>query len=770
MVAIVKKLLLLSIISIFYGDVLAGTVQARHKVGLVLSGGGARGAAHLGVIKVLEKNHIPIDAIVGTSMGALIGGLYASGKSTTEIENLLLSTPWKKIISHDYKRKDIPFRRKSVERDFATDTKMGINSDNEVAFAPGLFKKHGMLHFLQNQTYDVHTVKSFDDLSIPFRAVASRLEDGESVVLSKGSLAEAMYASLAIPGAFAPINIEGNALVDGGVINNLPIDVMREQMDVDTIIVVDISTPYDKNASYNGYLAVTSQLINILMRKNVELSLASMKNKSNEILLTPNLDGYTPLDIEKYSEIMKIGMNTTIEALQDKLAGLIVKENKYYVEKEKTPSKDEFIEPVIDKIEIVNPTYLNNDKILSYLHVKLGEPLDIQRLDRDILKIYSLMIFDDVNYHIEENNGMYTLKIVTTPNWNVNGQLKASFGFEDNMQGHSDYFVKLEYIKFGLNSYAGEWRSQLGLGVETLALTELYQPLDYKGTFYIQPSLFYRDKKVYVSPVILGGHSVDAALDKTIAIQAKEYGASLEVGMNLSSDLQMNFETTYKKVEPSTDILSSGEEGVSFITSRETASILQGKLSIIYDSLDEPFFPKYGSHAQAWVSANQQTNSSALLSPDVDYKQYFAEYTGVISKDKHTLIGTAKAGETFSVKGNFDDVQDFSSFYTLGGLFSLSGLPSNAVTGNNVAFASLVYRYRVSEEDFFGSFSMPLYLGFSAEVGETWYENEDFSSDKLLYAGSVYLAVNTILGPFYLGFGTTEFDYYSVHLSLGKSF
>ena len=380
------------------------------------------------------------------------------------------------------------------------------------------------------------------------------------------------------------------------------------------------------------------------------------------------------------------------------------------------------------------------------------------------------MIFDDVNYQVEDHNGTHVLKIVTTPNWNVNGQLKASFGFEDNMQGHSDYFAKLEYIKFGLNAYAGEWRSQLGLGVETLALTELYQPLDYKGIFYIKPSLFYRDKKVYVSPAILGGHTVDAALDKTIVIQAKEYGGSLALGMNLSTNLQLNFATTYKKVKPSTDILTSNDKQVDFISSGESATILEGKLNIEYDSLDEPFFPKHGSHAQAWVSANRQTNSTEFLSQDVDYKQYFAEYTGVATKDKHTVIATAKVGETFSVKGDFSDVQDFSSFYTLGGLFSLSGLPSNAVTGNNVAFASLVYRYRVSEEDFFGSFSMPLYLGFSAEVGETWYENENFSTDKLLYAGSVYLAVNTVLGPFYLGFGTTEFDYYSVHFSLGKSF
>ncbi len=294
----------------------------RPTIGLVLSGGGARGAAHLGVIKAFEKHHIPIDAIVGTSMGSFIGGLYASGMSSSEIENMLISEPWKKIISQDYERKNIPFRRKTLERDFAADAKLGFNSDNEIGLAPGLFKKQGMLNFLKEETYGVQSLKSFDHLKIPFRSVASRLRDGACVSLAKGSLAEAIYASLAIPGGFEPIEINGELLVDGGVANNLPIDVMRREMNVDYIIVVDITTPYDDQAKFNDYFAVTGQLINILMRKNVEQSLASMKTHKNEILLTPNLKGYTPLDIEKYPEIIAIGEKTAEEAYSTKLASL----------------------------------------------------------------------------------------------------------------------------------------------------------------------------------------------------------------------------------------------------------------------------------------------------------------------------------------------------------------------------------------------------------------------------------------------------------------
>jgi len=245
--------------------------EERPKVGLILSGGGARGAAHLGVIKVLQHHNISIDAIVGTSMGSFIGGLYASGMSTEEIEQMLLTQPWRDVIAHDYNREDIPFRRKTLERDFPADVKIGVNEDNHLVFAPGLFKRQGMLELLKKHTHSVSDIKNFDALRIPFRSVASRLKDGKAVILKEGSLAESIYASLAIPGGFEPIEINNEVLVEGGVANNLPIDVMRNDMNVDYIIVVDISTPYDENASFNDYFSVTGQLVNILMQKRLEL-------------------------------------------------------------------------------------------------------------------------------------------------------------------------------------------------------------------------------------------------------------------------------------------------------------------------------------------------------------------------------------------------------------------------------------------------------------------------------------------------------------------
>lgn len=178
----------ISIVLICLDHVLMASSNISHpKIGLVLSGGGARGAAHLGIMKTFEKHHIPIDAIVGTSMGAFIGGLYLSGISSLKIERILETTPWYKIIGQDYVRKDIPFRRKTLQREFASQAKIGIDKDNDLVISLGLFKRQGLLEFLKHQTSSVQSITDFDKLKIPFRAVENRLKNG------KQSLWERVY-------------------------------------------------------------------------------------------------------------------------------------------------------------------------------------------------------------------------------------------------------------------------------------------------------------------------------------------------------------------------------------------------------------------------------------------------------------------------------------------------------------------------------------------------------------------------------------------------
>ena len=212
----------------------------RPKVALVLSGGGSRGAAHVGVLKILEKNKVPVDMIVGTSMGSLVGGLYASGKTPQEIEDILGKTDWKEYIRTNFNRADIPMRKKAIEYVYQGRLALGINTENELVLPTGVLKRQPMLYKLLKETQHAQNIKDFDKLPIPFRAVATNIKNGDRVVLKSGVLAESIYASLSVPGGFQPINIDGIDLVDGGVSENMPVSVAQE-LGADIIIAVDVS-------------------------------------------------------------------------------------------------------------------------------------------------------------------------------------------------------------------------------------------------------------------------------------------------------------------------------------------------------------------------------------------------------------------------------------------------------------------------------------------------------------------------------------------------
>lgn len=227
----------------------ADTPLNRPKVGLVLSGGGARGAAHVGVLKVLEKQHVIVDCIAGTSMGAVVGGLYASGLSPEDIEKELESIDWKDIFSDAPNRQELPFRRKKDAQKYLTGVEIGVKN-GKIALPKGLIAGQKLGFLLKSLTLHTTDIDEFDHLPIPFRAIAADIETGEMVVLSRGNFAEALRASMSIPGVFSPVEIDGRLLVDGGIARNLPVDVVK-QMGADVVIAVDIGSTLSKREDLN---------------------------------------------------------------------------------------------------------------------------------------------------------------------------------------------------------------------------------------------------------------------------------------------------------------------------------------------------------------------------------------------------------------------------------------------------------------------------------------------------------------------------------------
>ena len=712
-------------------------LEARPKIGLVLSGGGARGGAHLGVIKELEKHHIPIDYIAGTSMGSFVGGLYASGKSTQEIEQMLTTTDWLKHIRIDYPRPDIPFRRKTFEYDFPGNLGLGVDVNGNVVLPTGVFKRQPLLSKFEAETEHVFDVHNFDDFRIPFRCVGTNITNGDAVVLKEGSLARSIYASSAIPGGFQPISIDGVDLVDGGVSDNIPIDVMRN-MGADIIIAVDVSEGFAEHVDVNSYFVVMGQLVNILMRKNADEMIATMGD--NEILLTPDLEGFTGIDADKYAPIIKRGEDVVQKNYLEQLKDFSLSDADYALYQERHQLKNPYKTPVIDAIRIENSTYISDDSILQRLHVPLGKTLDSERLRHDLMHIYNMMIFDSVDYRIDVENGHNTLVVITTPSWDNHGEIRFALGFSDNFEGQSDYSVKLAYTKFGLNAYGGEWRSQGEIGRRKLIYTELFQPLDPMQRYYIRPALSHEEKSVTV-PSASGS-------DRFLL---KRSGGILGVGAQVTTDYE--FELGLEAMH---------EYGVS---ESDTASNLtqesrQGYAQVRTDSLDNYFFPKYG-----FLGSVKYAKEFKELNSDLDFEEIDVDMTLPLTYKAHTFLFNVKYGDTFNSQNNLQN-----SHFDLGGLFNLSGYPSYSFFGSGRALAVMQYRHSLTSNSFFDALSAPLYAGFSLEAGKVWKAPTQFNIDHVIKSASVYVAADTIMGPFYLAYGRAEGGEDSIYLYLGESF
>ena len=290
--AVIGALLALGLASTLAAAAESDEHPGRPRIGLVLSGGGARGGAHIGVLKVLEEEHVPIDAIAGTSMGAIVGGLYASGMSAGEIERKLTSIDWSAAFRDRPPRRELTFRRKQDDSSFLVRFPLGVRG-TKFRLPRGFIQGQKLTRMLREFTAPVATTTDFDRLPVPFRAVATDLETGAARIFSSGDLVTAMRASMSAPGVFAPVELDGRLYVDGGLAENLPVDVAR-QMNVDVLIVVDVSFPLLPEKELHSALAVTNQMLAILIRKDTDRQRAQLG--ARDIVIDPSLGGASSID------------------------------------------------------------------------------------------------------------------------------------------------------------------------------------------------------------------------------------------------------------------------------------------------------------------------------------------------------------------------------------------------------------------------------------------------------------------------------------------
>jgi len=706
----------------------------RPRIGLVLGGGGARGAAHIGILKVLEKNRIPIDFIAGTSMGTIIGGGYASGLSPEEIQETVLSINWKENLSDNPSRKNLSVRGKFDLRRFIP-FEFGFKGSRNIL--PQGAVSGEKIEFIFN-TMTLHTVgiEHFDELKIPFRAIATNIVTGEEVVIEKGSLSDAIRASMAVPGAFSPIEIDGKLLVDGYVVNNVPVDVVQE-MGADVLIVVAVGTPLLKRDEINSLFAVSSQASVIQTEQNVLAQLDKMGPK--DILIRPDLGEISSGDFDRCAEAIEMGERAAQEIV-GKLKALSVSQEEYaqYLAYHRKSSEEDL---QIDFVRIKPSERVPEEVIAAKVKTKPGA-LDLDILQDDLTRIHSIGDFEKVGFRLVEEEGQTGIIIEPKEKaWGPN-YLRLGFNAVDNFEGDS-YYNALVDIRFTqLNDLGGEWKNMFGIGREALIVTEFYQPLDVAHIFFLEPYVGWWQDIVDI---------YDEG-DRTAEYRTRKFGGGGDVGINFGTvaELRAGFFRGTIDAEPSTgrtDLPEFDIDRSSFHT------------QFIYDQLDAVYFPKNGFRSQTALILEREWLGAEDSYEKIEINLAFAKTFG-----KHTFLGFGELGV------NPNDDLPFYDEFTLGGFLSLSGLRSDELRGKQKGAIRLIYYYKVVDK--FASLFQGLYVGGSLEGGNVWDKVDEISFSDLRYGGSIFVGVETLIGPLYISYGLNEDadDSGEFYLYLGQIF
>ncbi len=693
--------------------VLNAAAAERPRIGLALSGGGARGAAHVGVLKELEARQIPIDYIAGTSMGSIIGGLYASGMSPEEIEAELNAMDWDAVLQDDIDRTGRNFRSKREDllglSDFRVGVKEGVNVGTAVIQGQKLNLE------LRRMTQRVSDVTDFDKLPVPFRAVATDIVTGDEVVLSHGDLARSIRASMTVPGIFSGVEIEGRLLVDGGLANNLPVSVVRE-MGADIVIAVDISTPLLKREELGNALGVVSQLTGLLTRRNTEKQIASLTEK--DLMIIPDLGEISSADFSKSVEASLRGRQAAVQKA-DRLTELAAfsPNNQPLRKLPYHPSSN------VAFIRIESDSIVDEAIFINTLGVKVGDPVDVQKIEQGIGRIHDLGIFQQVDYQLVEESGKSG--ILLYPEEKSWGTDNLQFGLQLGSDiGHSGSFfnVSAAYTMVPFNSKMGQWRTFLQLGEEPALITDLYQPLDDELHYFIRGGLFYVSKRFELS--------IDE--NALAEYRQEQLGVELWAGRELGDwgRLELGLRRYVGEVDNAVGEDFFNREGV------QTGQLVP---AFRLDTLDNLFFPREGNYVSlAWRASNES------LGADGDYNQLELALGGAKSWGEHTVIGTL-------IFNTSEDGVPLEDQYFLGGFRRLSGLRKNQLVGPNAGLGVMGYLYKIYRSNYF-----PVYAGGTLEVGNVWREQSDINLSDTIFAGSLMLGADTPIGPLFFAYGHAQ--------------
>lgn len=708
-------------------------------IGLVLGGGGARGAAHIGVLQVLEREHIPICRITGTSMGSIVGGMYAAGYDSQELESVITTLDWKDLFSDDPARADMPMRRKDADYRYLLNFEVGYK-DGRIITPAGLIQGQKLILLLRRlllSTWDVH---DFDQLSIPFRAVATDIGAGKPVVFGSGDLPIAIRSSMSVPGAFAPTVVDDQLLVDGGLMDNVPIDVIRT-MGADRLIVVDVGSPLEPRESLNNPVAILNQMVSALMMEKTERQIATLS--SEDVLIRPALGTLSAAEFNRSPEAIAIG-RAAAEAALPQLRALAVGPDEWsrYVANHR---QREFDPQLIAFIDVDTRHTKTGEYIERKADKAVGKPFNPKKVEEQIGDVYGRGSYQQIDYRLTEHNGDRGLLILPTdkPWGGIYGKL--GFQLDDDFDGRSEYLLSGEVTATNLNRLGAEWRSTVWMGRITGLRTEFYQPLGRFVDTYIEPWAMARKENLPAYDD--NGDQELAEYRVSRRILGVEAGWSPASYWRLATFVTRGRDTGYLRVGNPTDFPD------------QTSQFASLGVRINWDSLDSAQFPTRGTRFDLTYESFGTFLGGNLKGDVARFNADWVPDWGLSEGRYHLLLGLRTSSA-------LDNTQAIETEQFLGGFLNLSGYPERALHGDQSALLrSILYR-RTGKLD--AIFSTPIYIGASLEAGNVWHSKNEVRLDSLIFAGSIFAGLQSPLGPVFLGYGYAKGGHSSIYLTFGS--
>jgi NTE family protein len=708
------------------------------RIGVVLGGGGARGFAHLGVLRELEKMHIPISCISGTSAGALIGGMYANGMPLDEMQAYFKRADWDAMLSGKPDRADVPYERKSDDYKNYLDVPFGVRN-GKMRMPLSVLNSQEIDLFIRAMTHD-RVIDDFDRLPIPFRAVATDLSNGDAVVFARGSLATALRASMSLPGLFDPVQDQGRLLIDGGVARNLPIEDLKHRC-ADHVIVVDVGTPLLQSNQIHSLFDVLAQTSNLLVTRNVRQQKALLDD--GDIVIRPDLTGFTSASFDRNQDIIARGA-AAVDKVRDKLAALSVSPQAYQAWHARLVQPEA---PKVDAVRVTSRTesFVNADLLMQKLN-GAGGSKTLDQARSSLRELFASGDFDSVTYQVESQNGRNVMDVMPVERAIGPNYLRLGLNLKSSTTGDSSFTFLGSTLSTWMNPLGASWRNDVELGADTLLRSEFRQPFALGSPAFVSVQGSYQDS---------AWPFFDANHQKFAQLELDRTEADLDGGLALGKYGEVRAGAYWRSYMPR---VSMGSLPLNDLPLDQRSRESGVRLSAVADQFDNPRWPRSG------YFFNSDLRYAIPQWGGVD-----GHYYDVTAEDVKTF-GDVTVRLTSKVKGNLSTSDDGKYFHPqfLGGFLNMSGYQQDELYGNRVALGRLMAYWRAATLP--SALGSGVYAGISLEAGKIWRRDFSEGNSDWMPAGSLFVGADTILGPFFIGIGDAKGGRMTGYLFLGVDY